>query len=168
MAVIRGEVLFAATAKADEKFGAPGNYYVTLKVSEETFADAEQIGLKTKRGNYKGDEQLTVNIKLKGGGTRKDGTQYLNDPIKVIQKTEGDSKAPYVEKRRNEEGELVTCQKELVRGSKVKVSYRAREWEMMGRTGVAFDLRAVQVIEEGTGGGDPTDDFDDDDEDDDF
>lgn len=168
MAIIKGEVLFAATAKADEKFGAPGNYYVTLKVSEETFADAEQIGLKTKRGNYKGDEQLTVNIKIKGGGTRKDGTTYVNDPVKVIIKTPEDAKLPYTERRRDEEGELVVSQKELVRGSKVKISYRARNWEMMGKTGTAFDLKAVQIIEEGTGGGDPTADFDDDDDDDDF
>lgn len=168
MSIIKGEILFASTAKVDDKFGPPGNYYVTLLVDEETFADAENIGLKCKRGSYKGQEQLTVNIKLKGGGTRKDGTSYVNDPIRVVIKTPEDSKAPYVEKARDHEGELVVRQKELVRGSKVKVSYRAREWEMMGRTGTAFDLRAVQVIEEGAGGQDPIDEFDDDDEDDDF
>lgn len=168
MSIIKGTVLFASTAKADDKFGPPGNYYVTLLVDEATYADAEQIGLKCKRGIYKGEEQLTVNLKLKGGGVRKDGSTYVNDPIKVVMKTDSDSKKPYTEKARDENGELVERQKELVRGSKVKVSYKAREWTMMGRTGTAFDLRAVQVIEEGDGFGDPTDEFEDDDDEDDF
>lgn len=167
MAIIKGEVLFSSTAKPDLKFGAPGNYYVTLKVDPETFADAESIGLKTKRDVYKGEEQLTVNLKLKGGGKRKDGTDYLNDPIKVIIKKADDAKTPYVEKARDENGEIVERQKEIPRGSRVKVSYKARTWEMMGKTGTAFDLRAVQIIEEGANG-DPMDEFEDDDDDDEF
>ena len=168
MSIIKGEVLFASTAKVDDKFGPPGNYYVTLLVDEATFADAENDGLKCKRGDYKGTPQLTVNIKLKGGGTRKDKTTYINKPITVVIKTPENSKEPYVEKARDENGDVCERQKELVRGSKVKVSYRAREWTMMGKSGVAFDLKAVQVIQEGSGGGDPTEEFDGDDGNDDF
>lgn len=167
MAIIKGEVLFSSTAKADQKFGAPGNYYVTLKVSPEVFADAEQVGLKCKRNLYKGEEQLTVNLKLKGGGQRKDGSAYVNDPIRVIIKKPDNPKTPYVENARDENGNLVERQKEIPRGSKVKVSYKARTWEMMGNTGTAFDLCAVQIIEEGTNG-DPMNEFDDEDEDDEF
>lgn len=163
MAIIKGEVLFASTVKADTKFGAPGNYYVTLKVDEETYADAEAIGLKCQRNEYKGEEQLTVNIRLKGGGTRKDGSTYVNDPITVVDR----NKVAYVEKARDENGNLVERQKEIPRGSKVKVSYKAREWTMMGKSGIAFDLKAVQVIIEGSGG-DPVAEFDVDDDDEDF
>lgn len=166
MAIIKGEVLFSSTSKADLKFGAPGNYYVTLKVSEETFADAEQLGLKVKRNTYKGEEQLTVNLKLKGGGKRKDGSDYVNDPIKVVVKKPENAKTPYVENARDENGNLVERQKEIPRGSRVKVSYKARVWEMMGKTGTAFDLRAVQIIEEGANG-DPMGEFDDEDDDED-
>lgn len=167
MAIIKGEVLFSSTAKPDLKFGAPGNFYVTLRVSEESFADAEQLGLKVKRNVYKGEEQLTVNLKLKGGGKRKDGSDYVNDPIKVVVKTADNAKTPYMEKGRDENGELVDRQKEIPRGSRVKVSYKARQWEMMGKTGTAFDLRAVQIIEEGANG-DPMNEFDDDDDEDEF
>jgi hypothetical protein len=163
MSIIKGEVLFSSTAKADDKFGPPGNYYVTLLVDEETFTDAEQIGLKCKRGDYKGTPQLTVNVKMKGGGTRKDNTTYLVDPIPVVIKTTENNKEPYVEKARDEHGDVCIRQKELVRGSKVKVSYRAREWEMMGKFGTAFDLKAIQVLDEGAGA-DPTAEFDDDDD----
>lgn len=163
MAVIKGEALFSATNKPDIKYGAPGNYYIVVKVTPEVYADAEAIGLKCKRNVYKGDEQLTVQLKLKGGGTRKDGTSYVNDAPKVVIKTADDNKAPYTEKARDESGELVTVQKEVPRGSKIKVSYKAREWEMMGNTGTAFDLRAIQIIEEG-GGSNPMDEFDDEDD----
>lgn len=163
MAVIKGTVLFSATAKADTKFGVPGNYYVTLTVDEATFSDAEQLGLKVKRDSYKGEEQLTVNLRLKGGGKRKDGSDYVNAPIRVVDK----AKVPYVENGRDENGDIVERQKEIPRGSRVKVSYKARNWEMMGKTGTAFDLRAVQIIEEGTSG-DPLDEFDDDEDDGDF
>lgn len=166
MAILKGEVLFSSTAKPDTKFGAPGNFYVTLKVTPEVFADAEQVGLKCKRDVYKGEEQLTVNLKLKGGGKRKDGSDYLNDPINVVIKKADNAKTPYVERARDENGEIVERQKEIPRGSKVKVSYKARTWEMMGKTGTAFDLRAVQIIEEGTNG-DPMDEFDNDMDDDD-
>ena len=166
MAVIKGKVLFSATAKPDLKFGAPGSYYVVLQVSPEVYADAEAVGLKCKTDTYKGEEQRTVQIKLKGGGTRKDGSTYVNDAPKVVIKTPEDAKKAYVEKRRNEEGELVESQKEIPRGSGVKVSYKPRQWEMMGKTGMAFDLRAIQIIEEG-GGGDPMSEFDDDDDGDD-
>lgn len=164
MAVLKGEVLFSSTAKPDLKFGAPGNYYVTLKVDEATYADAEQLGLKCKVDVYRGEEQRTVNLKLKGGGKRKDGSDYINDPIKVVIKTPENNKAPYTEKGRDENGEIVERQKEIPRGSRVKVSYKARTWEMMGKTGTAFDLRAVQILEEGANG-DPMDEFDDDDDD---
>ncbi|AHK11924.1 hypothetical protein CHOED_064 [Vibrio phage CHOED] len=167
MAVLKGTVLFSSTAKPDLKFGAPGNYYVTLSVDEATYADAEQLGLKCKRNVYRGEEQLTVNLKLKGGGKRKDGSDYINDAIKVVVKTEANNKAPYIEKGRDENGEIVERQKEIPRGSRVKVSYKARTWEMMGKTGTAFDLRAVQIIEEGSNG-DPMDEFEDDDDDEDF
>lgn len=167
MAVIKGDVLFSSTAKPDMKFGAPGNYYVTLKVDEATYADAEQLGLKCKRNTYKGEEQLTINLKLKGGGKRKDGTDYINDAIRVVVKTPENAKAPYTEKGRDENGDIVERQKEIPRGSRVKVSYKARVWEMMGNSGTAFDLRAVQILEEGAGG-DPMDEFDDDDDDDEF
>lgn len=166
MAILKGKVLFSSTAKPDLKFGAPGNYYVTLQVSEETFADAEQLGLKVKRSTYRGEEQLTVNLKLKGGGKRKDGSDYVNDAIKVVLKTAENAKMPYMEKGRDENGELVDRQKEIPRGSRVKASYKARDWEMMGKTGTAFDLRAVQIIEEGANG-DPMNEFDDDDDEDD-
>lgn len=161
MALIKGEVLFSSTVKPDTKFGMPGNYYVTLKVTPEVYADAQAIGLKCKESDYKGQTQLTVNLKLKGGGTRKDGSAYVNDPIPVVNK----DKTPFTEKGRDENGELVERQAEIPRGSKVKVSYKAREWEMMGRTGTAFDLRAVQVIEAGSGS-DAMAEFEDDDDDD--
>jgi len=164
MSIIKGEVLFASTASVDDKFGPPGNYYVTLLVDEETFADAEADGLKCKRGDYKGTPQLTVNLKLKGGGTRRDNTTYINKPITVVIKTPENSKAPYQEKAHDENGDVCMRQKELVRGSLVRVSYKAREWTMMGKSGVAFDLKAVQVLVEGSGSQDPTDEFDDDDD----
>ncbi|WMX18610.1 hypothetical protein [Aeromonas phage 1233] len=165
MAIIKGKVLFASTTKPDIKFGAPGNYYVTIQVDEATYADAEQLGLKCKRNVYKGQEQLTVNLRLKGGGTRKDGSQYVNDPIPVVIRTPENDKAPYVEKARDENGDVVTRAKEIPQGSKVKVSYKTREWTMMGKTGTAFDLRAVQIIEEGSSN-DPMGEFDGDEDDD--
>lgn len=169
MAIITGKALFSSTNKPDMKFGAPGSYYVVFSVTPEVYADAEALGLKCKRNVYKGEEQLTVQLKLKGGGKRKDGSDYINDAPKVILKTPEDAKAPYVEKARNEHGELVTTQKEIPYGSSIKVSYKARSWEMMGKTGTAFDLRAIQILEEG-GSNDPLDEFaeDDDDADGDF
>lgn len=167
MAILKGKVLFSSTVQPDLKFGAPGNYYVTLQVDEETYADAENQGLKCKRDSYKGEEQLTVNVRLKGGGQRKDGSSYVNDPIPVVIKTPENSKAPFTEKARDENGELVERQKEIPRGSRVKVSYRARTWEMMGRTGTAFDLKAVQILEIGASGN-PMDEFEDDDDEEDF
>lgn len=166
MALIKGEVLFSSTAKADQKFGAPGNYYVTLKVSPEVFADAQAIGLKCKENEYKDTRQLTVNLKLKGGGKRKDGSDYVNDPIPVVIKTPENSKLPFTESARDENGDLVQRQAEIPRGSRVKVSYKSREWEMMGKTGTAFDLRSVQIIEAGSNN-DAMAEFDDDDDDDD-
>lgn len=166
MALIKGKVLFSSTVKPDTKFGLPGNYYVTLEVSPEVYADAQAVGLKCKESTYKGRTQLTVNLKLKGGGTRKDGSQYVNDPIPVVIKTPENAKAPFVEKGRDENGELVERPAEIPRGSKVKVSYKAREWEMMGRTGTAFDLRAVQIIEKGSDN-DAMSEFEDEDDDDD-
>lgn len=159
MAIIKGKALFASTAKADTKFGAPGNYYITLEVSEEVYADAEALGLKCKRNVYKGQEQLTVNLRLKGGGKRKDGSDYLNDPIPVVIKTPENDKAPYTEKARDAVGELVSRPKEVPQGSIVRVSYKSREWEMMGKSGVTFDLRAVQILKEGASG-DPMGEFD--------
>lgn len=158
MPVITGTALFSATNKPDLKFGAPGNYYMVVQVDESTFADAEAVGLKCKRDSYKGAEQLTVQLKLKGGGKRKDGTDYINDAPKVVLKTPEDSKLPYTEKARNETGELVTVQKEVPRGSHIRVSYKARKWEMMGNSGVAYDLRAIQILEVG-GSNDPLDEF---------
>jgi hypothetical protein len=164
MAVIQGKALFSSTKAPDMKFGAPGSYYVVLAVSPEDYADAEALGLKCKRNVYKGEEQLTVQLKLKGGGKRKDGSDYINESPKVILKTPSDPKSPYVEKARNEHGELVTTQKEIPYGSSIKVSYKSRSWEMMGKTGTSFDLRAVQILEEG-GSNDPLDEFGDDEDD---
>lgn len=164
MAVLTGEALFSATNKPDIKYGAPGNYYIVVKVSPEVYADAEVAGLKCKRNMYKDQEQLTVQLKLKGGGKRKDGSDYINDAPKVVIKTPEDTKAPYMEKAHNENGELVMVQKEVPRGSRVRVSYKARQWEMMGNTGTAFDLRAIQILEEG-GSLDPLDEFGEEDDD---
>lgn len=164
MAIISGKALFSSTSKPDMKFGAPGSYYVVFSVTPEVYADAEALGLKCKRNVYKGDEQLTVQLKLKGGGKRKDGTDYINEPPKVVLKTPQDNKAPYTEKAHNEHGELVSVQKEIPYGSTIRVNYKARSWEMMGKTGTAFDLRAVQIIEEG-GSNDPLDEFAEDDDD---
>lgn len=164
MAVMTGKVLFASTQKPDIKFGAPGNYYITLLVDEATYADAEQLGLKCKRGSYKGQEQLTVNLRLKGGGIRKNGTAYVNDPIPVVLRVDKEhTKEPYVEKARDENGELVTRTKEPPMGSVVRVSYKAREWTMMGKTGTAYDLKAVQILKEGANN-EPLGDFADEDD----
>lgn len=168
MALIKGEVLFSSTVKPDTKFGTPGNFYVTLKVSPEVYADTQAIGLKCKESEYKGQTQLTVNLKLKGGGTRKDGSAYVNDSIPVVIKTPENAKAAFTEKGRDENGELVERPAEIPRGSKVKVSYKAREWEMMGKTGTAFDLRAVQIIEKGSDADAMSEFEDEDDEDDEF
>lgn len=165
MAVMKGKVLFCSTQKPDIKFGAPGNYYITLLVDEETYADAEALGLKCKRGSYKGVEQLTVNLRLKGGGTRKNGTAYINDPIPVVLRQDAEhTKVPYVEKARDENGEVVERSKEPPMGSIVRVSYKAREWEMMGKKGTAYDLKAVQILKEGSNN-EPLGDFEDYDDD---
>lgn len=162
---IKGKILFADTAKPDSRFQ---KYKVTLLVNEEQYAIAEAAGLKVSRGSYDGQEQLKVEVKNPGFGTRKkDNTQFKHDPIPVLLRTP-EGNVPYTEQVQGPEG-LVTVQKEIPRNSKVVVSWEDKPYSTFGG-GIAKRMRSILVVEEGATSGNAAGDFDEDEDfdDDDF
>lgn len=157
---VKGKTLFADTAKPDSKFN---KYTITLLVNETQFSVAEQAGLKVKRGSYDGQEQLTVQIKNPGFGTRKkDNTQFQHDPVPVFIRTE-DGNVKYTENVQGPEGP-VKVQKEIPRNSKVIVSWEDKPYSTFGG-GIAKRIRSILIVEEGATSADVSSDFDDVDED---
>lgn len=156
---IKGKILFADTAKPDTRFN---KYKVTILVNEEQFTIAESSGLKCVRGSYDGQEQLKVDLKNPGFGTRKkDNTQFMHDPIPVLLRTP-EGNVPYKERVQGPEG-LVEVQKEIPRDSKVIVSWEDKPYTTFGG-GIAKRMRSILIVEEGATSANVACDFDDDDD----
>lgn len=122
MAVIQGKVKWASVQSPNETYEPAWQVDVVLEDMEEAKALREQ-GL-----NVKKDKDGDVILKLKQSVYRKDGVT------------------------RNKAPRVVDADKEVFldligNGSLCNVQYNVRPWEYKGKTGVAGDLRAVQVLE---------------------
>ena len=114
----------------------------------EAILDAEQAAMFTKEGatvKTDDDGNKTLRFKRKVSGNKRDGGTYENTPPPVVDML----KQPFDQLIGN--------------GSTVNISYALRPWEMMGKSGISADLKAVQVVDlvaYSGGGGSPVDEFD--------
>ena len=109
-------------------------------LNDEQAAFFVDAGCRVRQGD---DGQKTLRFKRKVSGNKKGGGTYTNQPPAIVDA----SKQPF--------NQLVG------NGSLVNIAYSLREWEMVGNTGIAADLEAVQVLEHvpySAGGADAFDD----------
>lgn len=119
MAVLsKVKVLFSNVLHEDD---FSSKYQLVVELSEEQAADAEELGLTVKTGEYNGKPQFKATFK----------TKFKPRIVGAVANKDLDLEGS-----------------EIGRGSLVNVQYKFREWKAPGgKTGTGQDLIAAQVLE---------------------
>jgi len=119
MSVLKNvKVLFSNVTNKDD---FSDKYQIVVKMSEEQAADAEEVGIVVKTKEYQGETQFQATFK----------TKYKPRVV-----------GPIASKDYDLEGG------EIGRNSEISVQYKHRDWKAPGgKTGIAQDLVAVQILD---------------------